>query len=206
MTPAAPASQEHERLQALHELGLLDTPREERFDRYVRIARRLFATPVSLLSLVDRTRQWFKAASGIDIAETPRSVSFCGHALHRRGVFYVPDAQLDARFADNPLVIGQPCIRFYAGAPLFVAEGLAVGALCVIDQRPRTLDVAELRALRDLADCVQRELRLQRWGWRSLGSPRPDWQGDPLVLAEATAASSSPTVAAMHSINHSARP
>lgn len=161
MITAAVPHNESERLQALQRLALLDTRREERFDRFVRLARQLLDVPISLVSLVASDRQWFKAESGLGVAQTPRSVSFCAHALHRRGVFYVPDATLDERFHDNPLVTADPHIRFYAGAPLLIDDRLPMGTLCVIDRRPRELDVSQLRALRDLADCAQRELQLQ---------------------------------------------
>lgn len=157
LAPALPPD-EAARLDALQALGLLDTPREERFDRYVRLARALLDVPIATISLVDGNRQWFKNVHGLDVCETPRSVSFCGHAILQEGVFYIPDATADARFADNPLVIGPPRIRFYAGCPLFVPGGMAVGTLCTIDRVPRRLDAEQLLRLRDLADCLQREL------------------------------------------------
>jgi GAF domain-containing protein len=158
----APAISDNEpaRIDALHKLGLLDTQNEERFSRYTRIAKTLIDVPIATISLIDASRQWFKGACGLDLAETPRRVSFCGHAIHEQGVFYIPDALEDPRFADNPLVTGDPHIRFYAGCPIYVPGNLAIGTLCVIDRRPRRLDAEQLLRLRDLADCLQRELSL----------------------------------------------
>lgn len=148
------------RLAALRGLGLLDTPREPRFDRYVRLARALADVPIAAVSFVDADRQWFKACEGLRVPGTGRDVSFCGHAILDRGVFYIPDAAADRRFADNPLVTGAPFIRFYAGCPLFVPGDQAIGTLCIIDRVPRRLDPDQLMRLRDLADCLQRELAL----------------------------------------------
>ncbi len=152
------AANEQQRLQALRDLQLLDTPPEERFDRLTRLARALFDVPIALVSLVDQDRQWFKSCVGLDESETPRSVSFCGHAILEPDTFQVPDAHQDPRFADNPLVTGAPHIRFYVGAQLRTPAGDALGSLCLIDTRPRQLDGQQLQQLRDLADCVENEL------------------------------------------------
>lgn len=149
---------EASRLEALHALNLLDTRPEERFDRFTRLAAALFDVPVALVTLVDADRQWFKSCLGSDEAETSREVSFCAHALERRNMLVVPDALLDERFADNPLVTSGPRIRFYAGAPLFLPGGHCVGTLCIIDRRPRQLPTEELRLLEDLAALVEKEL------------------------------------------------
>jgi len=149
---------EASRLNALHALNLLDTQPEERFDRYTRIAAALFDVPIALVTLVDADRQWFKSCIGSDDRETSREVSFCAHALECRQMLVVPDALLDARFADNPLVTSGPRIRFYAGAPLFLRGGHCVGTLCIIDRRPRRLATDELGLLRDLAALVEQEL------------------------------------------------
>jgi phosphoribosyl 1,2-cyclic phosphodiesterase/CheY-like chemotaxis protein len=149
---------EAERLAALRALNLLDTAPEERFDRFTRIASALFDAPVSLVTLVDENRQWFKSCLGIEQCETSRDVSFCAHALKSTDVMVVSDALLDSRFADNPIVTDGPRIRFYAGAPLVLAEGLSVGTLCVLDSRPRTLSEREIGLLKDIAALVQREL------------------------------------------------
>jgi len=154
MIPASIPDNEAERLALLHELLLLDTPPEERLDRIVAFAASEFDVPISLISLVDSERQWFKARIGLDACETPRDISFCAHALHGDDILLVPDALRDPRFHDNPLVVAPPHIRFYAGAPLLCRNGLAIGTLCLIDTRPRTLDTvgrAILASLRDLA-------------------------------------------------------
>ena len=150
------------RLASLHGLNILDTPNEERFDRITRIAKQYFDTPVALVSLVDRERQWFKSRQGLEVTETPREISFCGHAILDDATLYVPDALRDERFVNNPLVIGKPNIRFYAGAPLHSPDGERVGTLCVIDFYPREFYQDELRTLRDLADCVENELARTR--------------------------------------------
>ena len=149
---------EAQRLSALHRLRILDTPPEERFDRYTRIAAQLFDVPIALVSLIDRDRQWFKSRHGLDAVETPRETAFCAHAILDRAVLQVPDALQDPRFADNPLVAGPPRVRFYAGAPLAASDGSLVGTLCLIDQRARQLDEQQLRLLRDLASLVEAEL------------------------------------------------
>lgn len=149
---------ESQRLDALRRLQVLDTPAEERFDRLTRLAKHMFEVPIALVSLVDSNRQWFKSKQGLQACETSRSISFCGHAILSEGILHVPDALEDERFADNPLVCGAPNIRFYAGAPLSTLEGYRIGTLCIIDERPRTLSAADLRNLRDLADCAQEEL------------------------------------------------
>ena len=145
---------EAERLALLYELLLLDTPPEERLDKIVEFAASEFDVPICLISLVDSNRQWFKARIGLNACETPRDISFCAHALHGEDIFMIPDALQDARFHGNPLVLGPPHIRFYAGAPLICRDGLAIGTLCLIDTRPRSLDTVEqaiLASLRDLA-------------------------------------------------------
>lgn len=155
--PAIP-DDEGARLAAVHGLGLLDTPREERFDRYTRLAAGMFRAPIALISLVDAERQWFKSCHGTDICEGPREQSFCAHAIAGRGMLVVPDALQDARFRDNPLVSDGPRIRFYAGALLHSPGGQAVGTLCVLDVRPRNLDDEERRLLGDMAALVEEEL------------------------------------------------
>lgn len=155
-------AREDDRLKRLRELGVLDTPPEESFDRIVRLAARLFGTPISLVSLVDADRQWFKARLGLEAAETGRDISFCGHAVANDALLIVEDASRDVRFADNPLVVGPPGIRFYAGAPLRSADGLPLGTLCVIDRAPRAFGGDECEALHDLAALVEGELRRRR--------------------------------------------
>ena len=155
MIPAPIPTDEAERLSALRALMLLDTPREERFDRLVRFAAEQLDTPIAMVSLVDGQRQWFKARVGLDDTESARDVSFCGHAILKEEVFVVEDARSDPRFEDNPLVVGEPHIRFYAGAPLSAPGGHRIGTLCVIDTVPRalsTLELSILEALRCLAN------------------------------------------------------
>ena len=155
MVPAPIPTDEAERLSALRALMLLDTPPEERFDRLVRFAAEQLDTPIAMVSLVDGQRQWFKARVGLDDTESARDVSFCGHAILKEVVFVVEDARSAPRFEDNPLVVGEPHIRFYAGAPLSAPGGHRIGTLCVIDTVPRalsTLELSILEALRCLAN------------------------------------------------------
>ena len=155
--PETPQDETH-RLETLRALGILDTPPEERFDRLTRMAKRLFQVPIALVSLVDADRQWFKSCDGLGSTETPRDVSFCGHAILGDDLLIIPDARGDVRFEDNPLVVGEPHIRFYAGCPLRAPNGHKVGTLCIIDREPRSFEREDLDALRDLASLVEREL------------------------------------------------
>lgn len=157
LAPAKPAL-EDERMHALHALNILDTQPEERFDRLTRLARRLFDVPIALVSLVDSNRQWFKSCQGLTLTETPRDVSFCAHAILSDQILMIPDAGSDERFQDNPLVTGEPKIRFYAGCPLKVGNGSNVGTLCLLDTRPRVLDAEERGLLRDLASMAEQEI------------------------------------------------
>ena len=132
-----PDRSELERLAALNSYGILDTPGEAQFDAIVRDAAREFGTGAALISLIDHDRQWFKARVGIEPAETPRSISFCSYAIRGPAVMVVNDAATDERFAANPMVTGDPNIRFYAGAPLTTATGKRIGTVCVFDTAPR---------------------------------------------------------------------
>ena len=156
MTPAPIPADEDARLKALRELLLLDTPPEERYDRLARFAAEQLDMPIALLSRVDGQRQWFKSRVGVDITEGARDISFCGHAIMKNELFVVDDASSDARFADNPMVVGAPHIRFYAGAPLSSPSGHHIGTLCVIDTVPRTLGAVELSIL-DALRCLVNE-------------------------------------------------
>lgn len=160
---AAPIPEDEElRLAALAELEILDTPPEQEFDHLVELAARISGAPMALISLVDRERQWFKARVGLDARETPRELAFCAHAILGDGIFVVPDATADPRFADSPLVVGAPKIRFYAGVVLASEAGHRLGTLCVIDQRPREAS-QELRAsLTALARTTSSLLELRR--------------------------------------------
>lgn len=156
-TPDTPRD-EQTRLETLRSLSILDTPPEERFDRLTRMAKRLFGVPIALVSLVDENRQWFKSCFGLSVSETPRDFSFCGHAILGNDVFIIPDTLVDERFADNPLVLNDPYIRFYAGCPLRGPNGSKMGTLCIIDRKPRIFSNDELEALTDLAAMVEREI------------------------------------------------
>jgi PAS domain S-box-containing protein len=156
--PLIPAD-DAERVAALDALRILDTPPEERFDRLTRLATHVFDVPIALVSLVDADRQWFKSCVGIDSHQTDRSISFCGHAINEPITFVVEDASLDERFADNPLVTGEPFVRFYAGHPLTTVDGHRVGMLCIIDRKPRTFDDQQRGILREFAALAEAELR-----------------------------------------------
>jgi DNA-binding response OmpR family regulator len=156
--PARLPEDEERRLADLRRLAILDTDPEERFDKLTRIAAALFDVPVTLISLIDENRQWFKSACGTTVRESPREMSFCAHAILSPSVMVVADALLDLRFADNPMVVNDPRVRFYAGCPL-VVDGSCIGTLCLIDTRPRNLDATALRLFQDLADLVLQELQ-----------------------------------------------
>ena len=158
MQPPDKPANEASRLAELRSLQVLDTAPEDRYDRVTRIAQRLFDVPIALVSLVDETRQWFKSCQGLYATETSRDVSFCGHAILDDEVFIIPDAARDPRFHDNPLVTGEPRIRFYAGFPISGPEGETVGTLCVIDRKPRDFGNSDRQALIDLGRIIEREL------------------------------------------------
>lgn len=158
MQPAPIPSNEEERLKALHKLNILDTPTEERFDRITRLTARFFQVPISTVTLVDSNREWFKSCYGLDKKEGDRAISFCGHAMLAPDVFIIPDATKDPRFADNPMVIGEPHIRFYAGVALSSADGHRVGTFCIKDHKPRTLTQEEVADLKALAAWAELEM------------------------------------------------
>lgn len=158
MISAPTPTDEPLRLETLRGLDILDTPPEERFDRLTRLARRLFGVSIALVSLVDADRQWFKSHDGLAATETPRDISFCGHAIAAADVLTVPDALLDERFHDNPLVTGPPRIRFYAGCPLSAPNGSKLGTLCLIDSSPREFGEEDRALLRDLAHMAEQEI------------------------------------------------
>ena len=161
------STETEKRTEALLELEILDTPAEAEFDDIVVLASEICQAPVSMVSLVTSDRQWFKASIGTPLCETPINVSFCAHAIQQRGLFLVEDATKDERFMDNPLVVDDPHVRFYAGVPLYAGQGVAVGSLCVVDMVPRTLSPGQAKALAILAQQVQTQLDL-RWERKKL--------------------------------------
>jgi GAF domain-containing protein len=158
MLPPPTPEDEPRRLAALHALRVLDTAPEQRFERITRTAARLLRVPIALVSLIDAERQWFKSRYGLFTSESPRRVSFCGHAILNDEIMLVEDALEDERFRDNPSVTGPPHVRFYAGRPLHAPEGERVGTLCLIDREPRRMTESELLTLDDLAQWVEVEL------------------------------------------------
>lgn len=150
---------ESERLHALKTLQILDTTHEERFDRVTRMAKRIFGVSISLVSLIDQGRQWFKSKQGFEATEMPRDISFCGHAINQDGLFIVPNASKDERFFDNPLVTSAPNIRFYAGYPLKIRGGLNIGTLCLLDEAPREMDEEDQLLFKDLGAIIEQEIR-----------------------------------------------
>jgi PAS domain S-box-containing protein len=161
LAPPIPAD-ELQRLAALHATRILDTPREERFDRITRISARLFHVPIALIVLVDKQRQWFKSCYGLDLNETPRHLSFCAHTILYDEILVIPDTQLDPRFIDHPLVIDAPFIRFYAGCPIHDISGYRLGTLCIIDRVPRQLNTEQQQTLRDMALWAEHEINATR--------------------------------------------
>jgi len=160
MTSREPA--EDYRLARLRECEVLDTEAEDAFDRVARLASRILDMPIALVSLVDAERQWFKARIGLAVCETPRDVALCDHTIRQDQPLVIEDTRTDPRFAANPLVTHDPGIRFYAGAPLILEDGVRIGSLCVIDLEPRAFGEAERQLLRDLAAIVVDELELRR--------------------------------------------
>ncbi|MEK9953518.1 MAG: GAF domain-containing protein [Curvibacter sp.] len=164
MIPAPIPADDAERLAALRQLLILDTPPEERFDRIVEFATREFDLPRATITLVDTDRQWFKARVGVGVCETERATSFCGHAVARRDFLVVEDARRDERFHDNPWVLADNPIIFYAGAPLVLPSGHAVGTLCVYGPEPRRFDELDLAILGTLRDLCVEELLAHQHG------------------------------------------
>lgn len=160
MVPPPLPLDENQRLESLLTLKILDTLPEERFDRVTQCALRLFNVPVSFISLIDSERQWFKSRQGLSISEIPRSISFCGYTINHHDLFVIPDALQDPRFSDNPLVIGEPFIRFYAGCPLTGTDKHFIGSLAIMDHIPREMKPDDLVFLRNLAYWAQNELTL----------------------------------------------
>jgi GAF domain-containing protein len=161
MQVAKPKNEEA-RVSTLEKYAILDTDPEAAFDDLAQLASFVCKTPIALISLIDGDRQWFKSRVGLSVTETSRDVAFCSSAILQPDVFVVPDALQDDRFRDNPLVVSEPHIRFYAGAPLITEDGYALGTLCVIDQKPRELAADEKEALKALSRLVLGQLEFRR--------------------------------------------
>jgi hypothetical protein len=194
------SSREASRLEALRSYRVLDTPAEAAYDTLAKLAASICGTPIALVSLIDASRQWFKANVGLeDVSETPRAIAFCDHAIRGRDIFEVPDAAHDERFAANPLVVDSPALRFYAGAPLVTTGGDAIGTICVIDRRPRALSPLQREQLALLGRMVMQELEYRagmlrladglssvaRFTEAVLAAPQPDIAVRALVEAAA---------------------
>ena len=149
------------RVMSLYALDLLDTPPEERFDQLTRCATKIFKMPISTLTLIDANREWFKSCQGLSKTEGDRAVSFCGHALVENEILVIKDTAKDERFVDNPMVIGEPYIRFYAGVPIVSADGHRIGVFCVKDTKPREFSKDDEEILKGLASWAELEINLR---------------------------------------------
>ena len=159
--PSVPLN-EQARLEELRSLDVLDSQSEPAFDRITRLAKQFFSVPICVISLIDEQRQWFKSCVGLDVTETARDISFCAHAILYKDPLVVENALNDKRFADNPLVMGDPNIRFYAGCPITLKSGNRIGTLCLIDHQPRSFNKQEIKSLIDFAAIVEREFAIMQ--------------------------------------------
>jgi GAF domain-containing protein len=161
MATPAPAN-DAARVAALEKYAILDSEPEQAFDDLAKLATFICKTPIALVSLIDGERQWFKSKIGINATETPREVAICSTAIQQSDVFVVPDAQKDERFQNNPLVVSEPHIRFYAGAPLITEDGFALGTLCVLDLVPHEFSHEQKEALKTLGRLVLAQMEFRR--------------------------------------------
>ncbi|EKO3566443.1 PAS domain S-box protein [Vibrio metschnikovii] len=197
--------EESERQKTLDKTGLLNSGSEARFDRITRLAQQIFSVPIALISLVDRDRQWFKSRQGLDAQQTPREISFCGHAILNSEIFVIENALVDQRFCDNPLVMGTPDIRFYAGAPLHSTKGYRIGTLCLIDSQPRSFSSKQRSMLKDLAATVEaliqaEELSNERLGKLTAQLPGVVYQFQRFASGKITFPFSSPQILDLYGI------
>src|SRR3989344_2507303 len=152
---------ELKRVMSLYLLNLLDTKPEKRFDQITRIATKIFHVPISTLTLIDANREWFKSCQGLSKTEGDRAISFCGHALIEDEILVIQDTKKDERFADNPMVVGEPYIRFYAGVPIMSADGQRIGVFCIKDIKPREFSKVDEEILEGLAAWAELEINLR---------------------------------------------
>ncbi|WP_217515997.1 ATP-binding protein [Vibrio metschnikovii] len=197
--------EESERQKTLDKTGLLNSGSEARFDRITRLAQQIFSVPIALISLVDRDRQWFKSRQGLDAQQTPREISFCGHAILNSEIFVIENALVDQRFCDNPLVMGAPDIRFYAGAPLHSTKGYRIGTLCLIDSQPQSFSSKQRSMLKDLAATVEaliqaEELSNERLGKLTAQLPGVVYQFQRFASGKITFPFSSPQILDLYGI------
>src|ERR1700761_1982340 len=157
-----PGKMEQERLSELQSFNILDTPSEKEFDEIVQLASLICETPMSLITLIDKDRQWFKSKIGVEGTETSRDIAFCNYAIQDDHLMMVENATKDRRFADNPMVTGDPNVRFYAGMPLISSSGYKLGTLCVIDREPRILSPSQQFSLEILAKQVTKQMEIKK--------------------------------------------